>query len=121
MEGILIDYHIVFIILAVIVFLFSLMCLFFGDKTKEKVIAGWICIMFNLNLCLFNFWGFLSINLYGFDSDGVYVANSIADMQFGWAIFFGLMMVNIGLLFYIPVILREIAKKEEIAKVSKTV
>ena len=113
MQGIIIEYHLIFIILAVLMFLFTILMLFTGEKTNERVIGAWMVIMVNMNFCGVNVWGFLSINVWGIDSDGLLVNNPIADMYFGWALFFGLFLVNVALLFYIPKVFRELAVKKE--------
>lgn len=112
MEGILIDYHQMFIVIAIAVFLLTVLLIFGGDQTKEKAIGAMILIGFNNNLCWINVLGFLAINVYGFDASGTLVNNPIADMYFGWALFFGLGLVNIGLMFYLPKLFVQTGSKE---------
>lgn len=117
MNGILIDYHLVFIILSVILFIVTIIFLF--DKpTKDTAIGSFFLIGFNNNLCWVNVFGFLAVNVYGFN-DGVLVNNATADMFVAWPLFFGLGLVNTALLFYIPRLLlrfKELPKEKPIFK-----
>ena len=101
MEGVIIDYHLLFMVMAFAIFILTIMILFFStEQTKEKYIGVTLLIGFNLNLCMISSFSFLGINIPGFDTSGNLVNNPTAEMYMFFAVFLGLFMVNMGLLFY---------------------
>lgn len=100
MEGVIIDYHLVFIAMAFSMFLLEVMMLFFSDHTKEKLIGIILIAGFNMNICWLASFSFLGINIPGFDTGGNLINNPTAEMWMFFAIFLGLFLVNIGIIFY---------------------
>lgn len=101
MEGVLIDYHIVFIVISFILFLIAFVLLFIGDKkSHQEVVGAMILIGINMNFCWFNMLSFFSINIPGFTSSGELVSNPTAGMYPFFAIFLGLFFVNLGFFIY---------------------
>jgi len=98
MEGMIIDYHLIFMILTFILFIISIFLLFI-DTTFEKAIAANIFIVLNFILCMIVSLGFGSIDMISYDSDGNIVHN-MADMYPFVYIFWVLGYINLMLLFY---------------------
>jgi hypothetical protein len=101
MEGVIIDYHLLFLVMAFSLFLIEMFLLFILPKpTQETAIAAIILSGFNMNLCWISSFSFFAINIPGISSTGALVNNPTADMYMFFAIFLGLFFVNVGLLFY---------------------
>lgn len=101
MPGVIIDYHLVFMVTAIALLLLEIIILFFNDvETVKKYIGLTLLIGFNMNLCMISSFSFLAINIPGFDASGNLVDNPTAEMWMFFAIFLGLFLVNMGLLFY---------------------
>ena len=101
MEGVIIDYHIIFIMISFIMFLITFFLLFIGgEPTKNELIGSMILTGINMNFCWFNMLSFFAINIYGFSGAGELVANPIAEMYPFFAVFLGLFFVNFGFFVY---------------------
>ena len=98
MQGMPIDYHILFLAMVFIIFIISIFLLFI-DTTLEKAVAANIFIIVNFILCFIVSLGFGAIDMYSYDSDGVLVHN-VSDMYPFVYIFWIFGYVNIMLLFY---------------------
>lgn len=95
----LMDYHLVFIVIAFMLLLFTVLLLVV-DNTKEKTIFAMILSGVNYLICLINSLGFFAIGIIGYSSDGTVTINPNYDMYGLYAIFFLLHMVNIVLIYY---------------------
>ena len=100
MEGVIMDYHLWFMTLAIILLILELMVLFFSDLTIEKLFFCVIINGLNLNITWIAMFSFLSINIFGFDTAGSLVNNPTAEMWVFFGVFFGLFLVNVGLIIY---------------------
>ena len=94
-----IEYHLIFMIIIFILFVISILLLFI-DTSLEKAVAANIFIMVNFILCAIVSLGFGAIDVYGYNSDGVLVANIYGDMYYFIYIFWAMGWINIMLLFY---------------------
>lgn len=122
MEGIIIDYHLWFMTIAIAFFLLELMILFFSEHTIQKLIGCVILSGFNMNVCWIAAFSFLGINIPGFDSGGNIVNNPTADMYMFFSIFLGLFFVNVGFIIYSHVSLMKVSTKiKEQKKASKAI
>ena len=110
--GILMDYHLLFVTMAFILFVIQIFLLFV-DTDKWKAIGAMILTGFNMNLCWVVSLGFTVINIPGFTSSGVLVDNPTPDMWMFFAMFLGLASVNTMLMFYAPTILIRLKKQEQ--------
>lgn len=99
MEGILMDYHLLFITLSFILFIITILLLFI-DPTVEKTSAGLIIIMMNFVLCIFCSMSFYGLALTGQDSAGNVIYTHFYDMQTFSFIFIGLLYINVMLVIY---------------------
>lgn len=111
MEGVIIDYHLWFMTIAIALFLLEIMILFFSEYTMEKLIGCVILTGFNMNICWIASFSFLGINIPGFDASGNIVNNPTADMYMFFAIFLALFFVNMGLIIYSHVALMRLKTK----------
>jgi len=98
MEGIPLDYHILFLTMVFILFIISVFLLFI-DSTFQKTIGANIIIMVNFILCIIVSLGFGAIDVYGYDADGALVHN-VTDVWPFIYIFWAFGYINIMLLFY---------------------
>ena len=99
--AVIIDYHLVFMVTAIALMLLEIIILFFNDEeTMKKYIGLTLLIGFNMNLCMISSLSFLAINIPGFDTSGNLIDNATAEMWMFFAMFLGLFLVNLGLLFY---------------------
>lgn len=111
MEGVIMEYHLWFMTIAIAFFLMELMILFFSEHTMEKLIGCVILSGFNMNICWIASFSFLGINILGFDTSGTLVNNPTADMYMFFAIFLGLFFVNVGFIIYSHVALMRLKTK----------
>ena len=98
MEGMILDYHILFLTMMFIMFIISIFLLFI-DTTLEKAVAANILLILNFILCIIISLGFGSIDMISYDSDGVIVHNT-ADMYPFVFVFWVFGYINIMLIFY---------------------
>jgi len=99
MEGILLDYHLIFIVLAVMLFVIEVL-LVAVDPDRNKAIAAIVLAGFNLNICWFLALSSTAVNVYGFDYEGTLINNPVPDVRVLMALFYGLWMVNVGIMIY---------------------
>lgn len=101
MEGILIEYQILFMMMIFILFILTVFMLFI-DASVEKTTMSMIFIFINLILCIIAYYSFHAVDIYGFDSSGEVVRNVLTD-QFPLSfVYVGFFYVNIMLAFYCP-------------------
>jgi len=93
------DYHLIFIILSILIFIITLMLLFI-EPSVEQTTAALILIMFNIVLCIYCALSFYGINLPGYDSAGTMVANTTHDMETFSFLFVLLFYINVMLTVY---------------------
>ena len=110
--GILIDYHLLFITMAFVLFVIEIFLLFV-DTDKWKAIGAMLMAGLNLNLCWIGALSFMAINIPGFTSSGVLVDNPTPNMWMFFGLFVGLWAVNVGLMFYAPTVIIRLTKKEQ--------
>jgi hypothetical protein len=96
---ILMDYHLVFIVMAFVMLLLTIFFLFDGN-TPEKTIAALIICAINSMLCMINYISFFGIGIIGYTSEGGVDVTTYADMYPLFMYFFGLYWVNIIFIFY---------------------
>lgn len=111
MEGVIMEYHLWFMTIAIAFFFLELMVLFFSEHTIQKLLGCVILIGFNINICWIAAFSFLGINILGFDTSGNLVNNPTADMYMFFAIFMGLFFVNVGFIIYSHVALMKVSTK----------
>lgn len=111
-EGFLIDYHQILLILAFFLLIITILMIF-SIHTKHSMIGALILIGLNLNVCWICLMGSFSINVYGFTTSGTVVNNPIADIQFLFALFLAMWLANVALAFYTPLEYFNIVKKEK--------
>jgi len=99
MEGVLVDYHIIFIMMAFILLVITAFLLFI-EPTVETTAAAYIFIMINMVLCIFCSLSFYGLDLVGYDSAGEVVHNTYYEMQTFSFLFVGFFYVNIMLMVY---------------------
>lgn len=99
MEGVLIDYHIVLMMMSFILLIITAFLLFI-DPTVETTTAAYIFIMINMVLCIFCALSFYGLDLVGYDSAGEVVHNTYYEMQTFSFLFVGFFYINIMLLVY---------------------
>ena len=95
----LMEYHIVFIIIAFILLIYALELLFHEDNPKSAIAAMIVCGI-NSTLCVINYLSFFGIGLVGFLSDGSTDVTMYNDMYPLFMFFFGLYWINVILIFY---------------------
>lgn len=111
MEGVIMEYHLWFMTIAIAFFLLEIMILFFSEHTIQKLIGCVILSGFNMNICWIAAFSFLGVNILGFDTGGNLVNNPTADMYMFFAIFLALFFVNIGFMIYTHVSLLKVSTK----------
>lgn len=94
-----IDYHIIFMMMAFIIFLVTVLLLFI-DTTFEKAIAANILAIFNMIICIVCAMSFHAIDMYGHDSTGTIQHNLYAEMYPFSFIYVGLFWIMFMLMFY---------------------
>jgi len=99
MEGVLIDYHLVFILMSFILLIITAFLLFI-EPTVETTTAAYIFIMINMVLCIFCSLSFYGLDLVGYDTAGEVVHNQYYEMQTFSFLFVGFFYINIMLLVY---------------------
>lgn len=98
MEGMILDYHILFMTMMFIMFIISIFLLFI-ETTLEKAVAANILLIINVILCIIVSLGFGAIDMISYDSDGTIVHNT-ADMYPLIFLFWVFGYINIMLIFY---------------------
>ena len=99
MAGILMDYHMLFIVLTFLLLIITVLLLFI-EPTVEKTTAAMIFIMIGIILCIFCYYSFYNINLVGVDSTGTVVSNDFTSMDSWSYLFMGIGYINIMLIVY---------------------
>lgn len=112
----LMDYHLVFIVLSIFIFVTSILILFILEN-KERIYGALILVGLNLVLCQINYLGFFGIDLLGFTSAGVAETTIYSDMYPYFSFFFMLFWFNVVLIYYI--VYRHIHGMWEIEKTSE--
>jgi hypothetical protein len=95
----LMDYHLVFIVLAFLLLLVSITFIFV-DTTPQKIIAAMLLSGINTTLCTINYLSFFGIGIIGYTSTGAIDVTTYGDMYPVFMFFFGLYWVNVILIFY---------------------
>ena len=95
----LMEYHIVFIIIAFILLLYAFELIFRENKPRSVIAAMIICGI-NTTLCVINYLSFFGIGLMGYVSDGTVDVTTYYDMYPLFMFFFGLYWINVILIFY---------------------
>ena len=95
----LIEYHIIFMLMAFIIFIVAILLLFI-DVTLEKAVAANVLLFFNMILNLIVSQGFGAIDLYSWDSSGVLVHNVYNDMYPFIYVYWMFFWISLMLLFY---------------------
>lgn len=101
---ILMDYHLVFIVIAFVLLLITILFLFI-EPIYGKVIAGMLLAGINYLICLINSFAFFRIGLVGYTGEGVSIVTSSSVMEVFFVIFFLLHFLNIALIFYASLLL----------------
>jgi len=96
---ILMDYHLMFIVIAFVLLILTIIFLFI-DPTREKAIGAMLLAGINYLLALINSLSFFGIGLVGYTSEGESVVTALHDMQSFALIFMLFVFVNAGLIFY---------------------
>ena len=96
---VLMEYHLIFIIVAFVIFLITMFLLFIEPKF-ETTVASFIFIMFNMLICIINSLSFFGIGIYGMDGTGTIVMEAYHGMGIFSIIFLILFYINFLLLFY---------------------
>jgi hypothetical protein len=99
MNGIIIDYHLIFILITFFLFIISVLLLFI-ESSLQRTTAAVVFIFFGIILCILCSIAFHSIDLYGYTSTGTIVHNNIPDQMDLSMIFYALFFINIMLLVY---------------------
>jgi len=99
MEGVLVDYHIILIVMSFILLVITAFLLFI-EPTVETTTAAYIFIMINMVLCIYCGLSFYGLDLVGYDSAGEVVHNTYFEMQTFSFLFVGFFYINIMLLVY---------------------
>ena len=92
-------YHLLFVFLAVALFLI-IMALLFVNITFDRTVAAFILCFLNIVISAVAAQGFFAIDFYGYDSSGVLVGNMISDYSFLGVIFAILVYITVILLVY---------------------
>lgn len=95
----LMEYHIVFIIIAFLLLLYAFE-LIFRENNPRSIIAAMIICGINTTLCVINYLSFYGIGIVGYTSDGSTEVTTYADMYPLFMFFFGLYWINMILIFY---------------------
>jgi len=95
----LIDYHILFMLMAFIIFVVAILLLFV-DVTLEKAIAANVLLFFNMILNLIISQGFGAIDVYSWDANGVLVHNTVNSMYPFIYVYWMFFWISLMLLFY---------------------
>ena len=98
MQGIPMDYHVLFLTMVFVLFIITILLLFI-DATLTKTVGANIIIMVNFILCLIVSLGFGAIDMYSYDANGVLVHN-VSDVWVFVYIFWAFSYINVMLLFY---------------------
>lgn len=93
------DYHLLFIVFTIVMFLVTIILLFFDPKV-EQATAGTILIMLNMIFCIVVALSFQGLDYYGFDYNGNVVHNVYTELWPFHVIWLGLFYVNLMLLVY---------------------
>lgn len=101
---VLMDYHLVFIVIAFVLLITTILFLFRKPEYGD-VIAGMLFAGINYLLCLINSFAFFRIGLVGFTGEGVSVITSSGEMEVFFVIFFLLHFLNVALIFYSALLL----------------
>jgi len=96
---VLMDYHLVFIVIAFVLLIITIMLLF-NKPDRERAIAAALIAGINYLICLINSYAFFGIGLVGFTGEGTSVVTALHDMSSFFVIFFLLIFFNIALIFY---------------------
>ena len=90
------EYHIVFIIITIILLLYIIKLLFLDKpETKEQITAASILSALNMLTCQLVYLGFFGISIIGYESTGEIALNLVPDEYPLFAYFFLLYFVNI--------------------------
>lgn len=95
----LMEYHLVFIVISIILLLFSLELLFI-EKSKQAGIYSILIIAINLIICQINYMGFFGIDLIGATGDGSINITTYPDMYPIFSLFFLIFFLNVALVYY---------------------
>jgi len=96
----LMDYHIIFLMMAFILTLVSVLLLLTEDISIERAVGANVLILFNMVLNLIVSLGFGGIDVYGYDSNGALVHNVYSDMYPFVYVYWIFFYVNLMLLVY---------------------
>lgn len=96
---ILMEYHIVFIVIAFILLLYVFE-LIFHDNRPQSIVAAMIICAINSILCVINYLSFFGIGLIGYGTTGTPDVTSYGDMYPLFMFFFGMYWINVILIFY---------------------
>jgi len=98
--GIPLDMTLIFTILAIILFLFTGILLFFEETTFNKVIFAMILSFINMVFSFMTALSYFGVDLFGFDSDGILVSNTIATVAPFGLLFVLFVYINLMFTFY---------------------
>jgi hypothetical protein len=118
MPGMLIDYHLIFMLLTLMLFFGSIFLIWLVN-TKHSCIVASLLLSANLMFCMITIMGFLGIDYFGFDSTtGLTTVNVYQDMYMFAIVFEAILWLNGGMLFisiykYTRIVLNE--KMKEVA------
>jgi hypothetical protein len=99
MNGILVDYHLIFILISFFLFILSTLILFFKADT-ETTTAACVFIFFNIILCILCGTAFHNIDILGYTGEGDITHNVETDLMDLGMVFYALLFVNIMLFVY---------------------
>lgn len=95
----LMDYHLLFIALCIVLLVITLFLLFLSDD-KMSIIAGCILSSINMILCQLNWIGFFGVQVIGYGEGEGFQVYTIPDMWSFYTLFFLLYIVNIMFIYY---------------------
>ncbi len=98
--GIPMDMTLIFTILAIILFLFTGILLFFEDQTFNKVIFAMFLSFINMIFSFMTALTYFGVDLYGFTSDGVVVSNVMHEYAPFGLLFILFVYINFMFTFY---------------------
>ena len=102
MPGILMDYHLIFMLLTFMLFFGSIVLIWLMN-TKQACIVAIFFLGFNQMFCIMTMIGFFSITYIAYDSTtGLNVVNNYTSMYMFYMVFFAMLWLN-GLMLFISI------------------
>lgn len=96
----LMDYHLIFIVLSIILLILTVFCLFLMDTSVGSIDAALIFSGVNWLFCIINYMGFMGVNIIGYLSTGEIELNPVADMAYLFSFFYLLHFLNAAFIIF---------------------